>query len=96
MSVYRSLAGIRPESPGFKSFIIQPYTKTLDWVKCEHESPYGLIRSNWCKKNGALTMDVFIPGNSTATVYVPGKNITERGKPADNSEGVRFFKYENG
>jgi alpha-L-rhamnosidase len=43
---YRSLGGIRSDAPGFKSFIVAPYTKTLDWVKCEHMSPYGKIVSN--------------------------------------------------
>jgi alpha-L-rhamnosidase len=27
---YRSLGGIRPDEPGFKTFIVAPYTKTLD------------------------------------------------------------------
>jgi len=78
---YRSLGGIRPDEPGFKSFIVAPYTKTLDWVKCEHMSPYGKIVSNWSRKNGKLTMNIPVPPNTTATVYVPGKNITESGVP---------------
>jgi len=48
---YRSLGGIRSEAPGFKSVIIQPYTETLDWVKSSYKSPYGLIESNWQKKD---------------------------------------------
>ena len=30
---YRCLGGIRPDAPGFKRIVIQPYTATLDWVK---------------------------------------------------------------
>jgi hypothetical protein len=41
-------------------------------------------------------MDVVIPANTTATVYVPGKNITEGDVPTENAEGVHFYKYENG
>jgi hypothetical protein len=37
-------------------------------------------------------MNVVIPANSTATVYVPGKNVTEDGVPAANAEGVTFLK----
>jgi len=93
---YRSLGGIRSEAPGFKSVIIQPYTETLDWVKSSYKSPYGLIESNWQKKDDVITMDIAIPPNTTATIYVPGKNVTEGGRTAENAEGVHFYKYENG
>ena len=96
---YRSLGGIRPDAPGFRSIIIEPYTETLDWVKCSYESPYGEIRSDWKKMGSSLTMDVTIPANTTATVYVPANDVasvTESGKPAVQSEGVRFLRMEEG
>ena len=95
---YRSLGGIRPDAPGFKSIIVQPYTETLDWVKCEYESPYGLIRSDWQKKDGKLTMEITIPANTTATVYIPAKEeagVIEAGKPAAKADGVKFLCMEN-
>lgn len=93
---YRSLGGIRAASPGFKSVIIQPYINSLDWVKCTFNSSFGLIESNWQKKDGVLTMNIVIPANTTATVHIPGKNVTESNISADNAEGVHFDKYENG
>lgn len=93
---YRSLGGIRPETPGFKSVIIQPYTGTIDRVESAFNSTYGTIVSNWQKKDGILTMNIVIPANTTAKVYVPGKNVTEGGVSARNAEGVHFYKYENG
>jgi len=92
---YRSLGGIRSDEPGFKTFIIAPYTKTLDWVKCEYESPYGMISSNWSKTGGVLTMNVTVPVNTTATVYVDGDQVIESGKPARQAEGVAFLRMEN-
>jgi len=94
--MFRSLGGIRSDEPGFKSFIIAPYTKTLDWVKCEHMSPYGKIVSNWSKQDGKLTMCITVPANTTATVYVPGKNISEGGLPAAEAQGVTFLRRDNG
>jgi alpha-L-rhamnosidase len=91
---YRSLGGIRADEPGFKSFIVAPYTKTLDWVKCDHMSPYGKIVSNWSKKNGLLTMHITVPSNTTATVYVPGKSVTEGGLSTDEADGVTFLCME--
>ena len=43
-------------------------------------------------------MEVTIPANTTATVYVPAKDaagVTESGKPADKAEGVTFRRMEN-
>lgn len=44
-------------------------------------------------------MDVTIPVNTTATVYVPAKDaggVTGSGKPAVNAKGVKFLRMENG
>jgi alpha-L-rhamnosidase len=43
-------------------------------------------------------MDVTIPINTNATVYVPAKDaagITESGKPAAKADGVKFLRMEN-
>jgi alpha-L-rhamnosidase len=97
---YQTLAGIRPDTsaPGFKSIVIQPYTETLEWVNCHHDSPYGRIVSNWKREGKKLTMEVTIPANTTATVYVPAKDaagVTESGKPAAEAKGVKFLRMEN-
>ena len=91
---YRSLGGIRADEPGFKTFILEPYTNTLDWVKCSYDSPYGRIDSNWSKKDNVLTMNLTVPANTTATIYVPGKSISESGLPDDEAEGVTFLRME--
>jgi alpha-L-rhamnosidase len=46
-----------------------------------------------------LKLDVTIPINTTATVYVPAKNeagVTESGKPAAQAAGVKFLRMEGG
>jgi alpha-L-rhamnosidase len=43
-------------------------------------------------------MEVTIPANTTATVYVPAKDaagVTESGKPTGKVEGVKFLRMEN-
>ena len=99
---YRGLAGIRPDesAPGFKKIIIKPSVVTgLTWVQAHHDSPYGRIVSNWKREGAKLTMDVTIPVNTTATVFVPAKDaagVTESGKPVAQAEGVKFLRMENG
>jgi len=98
---YQGLAGIRPDEtgPGFKKIIIKPaVVGDLTWVKCSYDSIHGRIVSNWKREGNQLTMDVTIPANTSATVYVPAKDaasVTESGKPADRAEGVKFLRMEN-
>ncbi len=96
---YRGLAGIQwdPEKPGFKNIILRPaLVKSVDWVKCNYESHYGNIISNWKIEADRFEWDVTIPANSTATVYVQGNNITEGGVPVGDALGVTFVKSEDG
>ena len=71
---------------------------TLTWAKGYYDSNHGRIVSNWKREGDKLSMDVTIPGNTTATVYVPAKDaavVTESGKPAAKSDGVKFLRMEN-
>jgi len=96
---YRGLAGIRwdPEIPGFKHVILRPgLVQSVDWVKCSYESPYGEIVSNWKLENDIFMWDISVPPNAIATVFLPGKNITESGLPMEDAAGPCFLKYEDG
>ncbi|MEI6604734.1 MAG: glycoside hydrolase family 78 protein [Verrucomicrobiota bacterium] len=98
---YHDLAGIQydPAAVGFKKIIIKPVpVGDLTWVKAHYDSLYGRIVSNWKLETRNLKMDVTIPINTTATVYVPAKDaagVTESGKPAAKAEGVKFLRVEN-
>ena len=75
--MYEYLAGIRsdPEHPGFRHAIIRPYPAgDLTFVKASHKTMYGDLVSSWKREKGKLTLEVTIPPNTTATVWVPAKN----------------------
>jgi len=97
---YQTLAGINydREMPGFKHIIIRPRPPgDLMWVKAHYDSSYGRIVSNWTRGGDMLTMEVTIPANTTATVYVTAKDsagVTESGKQADKAEGVKFLRMD--
>ncbi len=86
--------------PGFRRFTIRPYPVSgLEWARAEYASMYGLIRSAWRRENGAFTLAVTVPPNSTATVWVPAAGparITEGGRPAASAPGVRFLRRQEG
>ena len=100
---YNVLAGIRPDVnfPGFKKFIIDPYIPEtdLDWVKASVHTIHGTISSSWQKKPGGLILEVEVPVNTTATVYlptIPGAVITEGGKPISRAKGIKALPSDNG
>ncbi|MEI8235369.1 MAG: alpha-L-rhamnosidase C-terminal domain-containing protein [Verrucomicrobiota bacterium] len=69
----------------------------VDWVKCHYDSIHGRIVSKWKMDAGQVQMDVTIPPNTTATVYVPAKDsksVTESGKQAAKAEDVKFLRME--
>lgn len=43
----------------------------ITWVKASYQSPYGEIRSEWEKSENSLIMNVKIPANTTALIYIP-------------------------
>jgi len=89
-----------PQGPGFSRVIIKPHVVgDLTWVKGTYTSIHGEIGVHWRREKGVLTIDVTIPANTTATVYVPAKSasaVTEGGRSAGTAEGVRFLRMEDG
>uniref|UniRef100_Q01V09 alpha-L-rhamnosidase n=1 Tax=Solibacter usitatus (strain Ellin6076) TaxID=234267 RepID=Q01V09_SOLUE len=100
--MYEYLAGIRtdPEKPGFRHAVIRPYPAgDLSFVKATHKTMYGPLASSWKREKGEFMLDVTVPANTTATVWVPAKDaasVTESGKKATDVKGVKFVRSENG
>jgi len=83
---YKDLAGISPASPGYKQITIKPHiVDELKQVSASVKTVRGKIKSNWIRKNNGFQLNVTIPVNSQAKVYIPKvglKNVTvkESGK----------------
>jgi alpha-L-rhamnosidase len=96
------LAGINPdeEFPGFKKIRIKPnVVGDLSWVKARYQSQYGEISSSWKVENDSLYMEITIPVNTSALVYIPCgdiQQVSESGKPVLGSEDVKSGLSENG
>jgi hypothetical protein len=98
--LYSGLLGIRAAAPGFKEIVIQPQVVgDLKWARGHYDSVYGRIESAWKRSGDRLQMEIVIPENTTATVFVPaGENmpVWESGVPAGLSRGVRFLGNRDG
>ncbi len=97
------IAGIRPDPdcPGFRHLLMRPHlVKQLDWARCSHESPYGLIRSEWTRKNEALKWEIELPPGVSAEVSVPGMleaSMRQNSKKSDDpSESAPRISLQGG
>ena len=96
----KGLGGIRedPSRFGYQAFLIKPaVVGDLTFAEASTQSLYGTISCRWEKRAGSLQVDVAIPVNSTATVYVPAMDInhvTEGNIAVAQAKGVRFLRME--
>ena len=99
---FHDLAGIAndPESAGFKKIMIKPaVVGDLNWVKGKYDSVRGPITTEWKRDAKNFTLDLAIPPNTTATVFLPAQSadeVHESGIAATQSRGVKFIRMENG
>ena len=84
--VYRYAAGIDTtlDAPGFKEIVIHPHLDAqMTSARAEYDSIYGKIISDWKgSRSGPFSLQVTIPANTTAKVFLPaiaGASLTEDG-----------------
>ena len=105
--MFFDLAGIDTEGAGYGHIVIRPTPPTddsnhevppIDWVKAHYDSIRGTISSQWRQSKGKFDLQVVIPANATATVYIPARGlatVTESGNALPSVTGVKSFKMEN-
>jgi alpha-L-rhamnosidase len=97
---YQSLAGIQPdpEGPGFKKIIIKPeVVGDLTWARAYYYSIHGKISCGWKREMGKLTLNIEVPVNTSARVYIPADSldsIFEGNQTATSSTGISYIKKE--
>jgi len=86
------LAGINYAKPGYKEILIKPqFIAGITEVSAKRLTPYGEITCSWKCINGEITIDVTIPVNTKARLYLPeidGYEIIGSGK--------HHFNYKTG
>ncbi len=71
---FNSLVGIRPEKKGYQHFVIAPKpVGDLHFVNSSYDTLYGTIAVNWTHKDGSFKLNISVPVNTSATVYLPGE-----------------------
>ncbi|MGL6268535.1 MAG: alpha-L-rhamnosidase C-terminal domain-containing protein, partial [Chitinophagaceae bacterium] len=97
---YKSILGINAAAPGFEKIIIKPQApKALNWAKGNYQSVRGSIVSDWKKDGNKFLLQVTIPPNTRAEVWLQAnenEKITESGKPIEEMQEMKLLRYENG
>jgi alpha-L-rhamnosidase len=81
--LYRNVAGIDSEGPGFRNLVYQPTPGTgLTWARGTFRAPSGTISSFWEIADGKLKVDAIFPPNTKAKILIPGVPAAEVGSGA--------------
>ena len=97
---YRSLLGINPGAPAFEKVIIHPLPAgKLSFARGSYNSVRGPIGSSWRIEGRRLKLNVEIPANTSAEIWVPVRgegNVTESGNPVAGVKDVKLLRREKG
>ena len=97
--LFRMVGGISEETPGYQRIKIAPVIREgLTWANTSYNSVHGKIATAWKINGHNLALEVTIPANTAATVFVPATDaakVTESEKKIGLTPGVKFLYFEN-
>jgi hypothetical protein len=99
---YCGLGGIDQEesSVGYKNIVIKPeMAGNITFSKTSYESPYGEIRCNWDKQPDMVSINIKIPVNTTAKVFIPVKPksiVAESGIAVSKVKDINVLSDKDG
>ncbi len=94
---YSGVGGIRQEEDGIafnKIKICPEVVGDLTSAKTSYNSPYGIISTNWKKTTTDFTLEVNIPANTKATLYLP--TAQKEKIKEENNVSFKVLGIENG
>lgn len=91
---YSGLCGISQPKDGvaYQQIIIKPQPVAgVNQAKAEFKSPYGYIKSSWTKTDTNFVLNVEIPVNCDASVFLPQGDATMDGTSINNNKsGIKI------
>jgi alpha-L-rhamnosidase len=98
--MYRVMVGLDTEegAVGYKKITIKPHIgKAFTQAAASYITRYGKLSSGWKIDNGQLTLEVEVPANTTATIYVPAtasSDVTENSNALTASKDIQVAGQE--
>ncbi|HVF96705.1 MAG TPA: family 78 glycoside hydrolase catalytic domain, partial [Flavisolibacter sp.] len=97
---YSGLAGIgqAANSIAYKQIEIDPQiVGDISFVNTSYESPYGTIKSNWKKTANQFHLEIAVPANTTANIFLPTNEIgsvKESDRPIRSRTGIKLLGFQ--
>lgn len=89
--MYQTLGGIAPGAPGYRHVVVRPRVGGgLTWAEATLETVRGPVATHWRLVDGTFALDVTIPPNTSAEVWLPC------GSAAQATEGGRALREVTG
>ncbi|HRH47354.1 MAG TPA: family 78 glycoside hydrolase catalytic domain [Panacibacter sp.] len=100
--MYRKMVGLDTyeDGVGYKHIKVQPHIGGgFTNASASLKTYYGTLSNSWKVESGKILMDVEIPANTTATIYIPAANadaVTESGKALSAVSDLTVTGMEDG
>ncbi len=98
--IYSIIGGLESSTPGWKTFTLHPQPGGgVTWAKTGFDSPQGHIQCDWQRSTDGFSMNVTVPTNTTAEVWIPAASeagVNENNKPVSQAQGVTFKGMSTG
>ena len=88
--MYRKIGGINQLEAGYHRVSVKPmFVRGIEEAETTLETPYGKVRSYWRCRDKRIRVEVSIPANTSALLYLPEKEgVTEVGS------GEYVYEYD--
>jgi len=71
--IYRNIGGLKRKGAGWNKVLFEPDISCgLEWAKCSHRTPYGLVSCSWKLSGNTAEVEVSVPHGVKAEIRIPG------------------------
>jgi alpha-L-rhamnosidase len=76
--MHRTIGGLIPAEPGYHKIEFRPQPGGgLTTATTKHHTPYGIAACDWKLTDGQIQVEIEVPANTRAVVFLPGKPENE-------------------
>ncbi len=99
--MFGNMAGIKVDQAGYRTFIIKPEIakEGISFVEATYHSINGEIVSSWEKEGDQLRLQISVPVNTIANVFIPAigpDKVFENRQAVENSPDMKVKGFSDG
>jgi len=99
--MFGNMAGIKVGQAGYRTFTIKPEIakEGINYTKATYHSINGEIVSSWKKDGTQITLQISVPVNTIANVFIPATGqdkVLENGRAAANNQDLKIKGFSEG